>query len=132
MSLEVGQHTSLTKTLDKAAVEAFASLAEDYNPVHLDEAFAAMTPFEVPIVHGMLASSLVSGLLASKLPGPGAIYLGQTLKFTCPIRVGETVTARVEVKHIREDKPIVTLLTEVLTEEGQVAIQGEATVMLPN
>lgn len=132
MPLSIGQQASLTKTLDKAAVEQFASLAEDYNPVHLDEAFAAMTPFEVPIVHGMLGASLVSGLLASKIPGPGAIYLGQTLQFTSPIRVGETVTARVEVKEIREDKPIAKLITEVLNEQGKVAIKGEATVLLPN
>ncbi|SEG38713.1 MaoC family dehydratase [Vibrio hangzhouensis] len=132
MPLSIGQQASLTKTLDKAAVEQFASLAEDYNPVHLDEAFAAMTPFEVPIVHGMLGASLVSGLLASKIPGPGAIYLGQTLQFTSPIRVGETVTARVEVKEVREDKPIAKLITEVLNEQGKVAIKGEATVLLPN
>ncbi|MBY6195830.1 MaoC family dehydratase [Vibrio hangzhouensis] len=132
MPLSIGQQASLTKTLDKAAVEQFASLAEDYNPVHLDEAFAAMTPFEVPIVHGMLGASLVSGLLASKIPGPGAIYLGQTLQFTSPIRVGETVTARVEVKEVREDKPIAKLITEVLNEQGKVAIKGEATVLFTN
>jgi acyl dehydratase len=131
MSLSLGQKASLSKCLDKAAVEQFASLAEDYNPVHLDENFAAATPFEVPIVHGMLGASLVSGLLASKVPGPGAIYLGQTLKFTCPIRVGETVTASVEVINIREDKPIATLKTEVVNEQGVTAIIGEATVMLP-
>lgn len=72
----------------------------------------------------------MSGLLASKIPGPGAIYLGQTLQFTCPIRVGETVTARVEVTEVREDKPIAKLLTQVLNEQGKVAIKGEATVML--
>lgn len=120
---------TIEKTLDKQTVEAFASVSEDNNPIHLDEDFAKTTQFERPIVHGMLASSLISGLLASKVPGAGSIYLGQSLKFVRPIFVGETVTAKVEVTSVRDDKPIAVISTQVLNANGEVAVDGEATVM---
>lgn len=129
MKPEIGQTATIEKTLDKQTVEAFASVSEDYNPIHLDEDFAKTTQFERPIVHGMLASSLVSGLLASKVPGAGSIYLGQSLKFVRPIFVGETVTAKVEVTSVRDDKPIAVISTQVLNANGEVAVDGEATVM---
>ncbi|MCG9694315.1 MaoC family dehydratase [Vibrio sp. Isolate22] len=129
MKPEIGQTATIEKTLDKQTVVAFASVSEDYNPIHLDEDFAKTTQFERPIVHGMLASSLISGLLASKVPGAGSIYLGQSLKFLRPIFVGETVTAKVEVISVREDKPIAVISTQVLNANGEVAVDGEATVM---
>ncbi|NOH32523.1 MaoC family dehydratase [Vibrio chagasii] len=129
MNPEIGQIATIEKKLDKQTVEAFASVSEDYNPIHLDEDFAKTTQFERPIVHGMLASSLISGLLASKVPGAGSIYLGQSLKFLRPIFVGETVTAKVEVISVREDKPIAVISTQVLSANGEVAVDGEATVM---
>ncbi|KAB0285400.1 MULTISPECIES: MaoC family dehydratase [Vibrio] len=129
MKPEIGQTATIEKTLDKQTVEAFASVSEDYNPIHLDEDFAKTTQFERPIVHGMLASSLISGLLASKVPGAGSIYLGQSLKFVRPIFVGETVTAKVEVTSVRDDKPIAVISTQVLNANGEVAVDGEATVM---
>ena len=129
MKPEIGQTATIEKTLDKQTVEAFASVSEDYNPIHLDEDFAKTTQFERPIVHGMLASSLISGLLASKVPGAGSIYLGQSLKFVRPIFVGETVTAKVEVTGVRDDKPIAVISTQVLNANGEVAVDGEATVM---
>ena len=129
MKPEIGQVATIEKTLDKQTVEAFASVSEDYNPIHLDEDFAKTTQFERPIVHGMLASSLISGLLASKVPGAGSIYLGQSLKFVRPIFVGETVTAKVEVTSVRDDKPIAVISTQVLNANGEVAVDGEATVM---
>lgn len=129
MKPEIGQTATIEKTLDKQTVVAFASVSEDYNPIHLDEDFAKTTQFERPIVHGMLASSLISGLLASKVPGAGSIYLGQSLKFLSPIFVGETVTAKVEVISVREDKPIAVISTQVLNANGEVAVDGEATVM---
>ncbi|AQS38364.1 acyl dehydratase [Shewanella psychrophila] len=130
MKIKIGDSESIKKTLSAEHVATFAALVEDYNPVHLDAEYAATTQFGRPIVHGKLASSLISGLLASKLPGAGCIYLGQTLKFTKPIFVGESVTARVTVTHIREDKPIVTLLTEVFNQQMELTITGEATVRL--
>ena len=129
MKPEIGQTATIKKTLDRQTVEAFASVSEDYNPIHLDEDFAKTTQFERPIVHGMLASSLISGLLASKVPGAGSIYLGQSLKFVRPIFVGETVTAKVEVISVRDDKPIAVISTQVLNANGEVAVDGEATVM---
>ncbi len=129
MKPEIGQTATIEKTLDKQTVVAFASVSEDYNPIHLDEDFAKTSQFERPIVHGMLASSLISGLLASKVPGAGSIYLGQSLKFLRPIFVGETVTAKVEVISVREDKPIAVISTQVLNVNGEVAVDGEATVM---
>mgnify|MGYP001422224923 CR=1 FL=1 len=129
MKPEIGQTATIEKMLDKQTVEGFASISEDYNPIHLDENFANTTQFERPIVHGMLASSLISGLLASKVPGAGSIYLGQSLKFLRPIFVGETVTAKVEVISVREDKPISVISTQVLNANGEVAVDGEATVM---
>ncbi|WP_157618700.1 MaoC family dehydratase [Vibrio sp. HI00D65] len=129
MKPEIGQTATIEKMLDKQTVEGFASISEDYNPIHLDENFAKTTQFERPIVHGMLASSLISGLLASKVPGAGSIYLGQSLKFLRPIFVGETVTAKVEVISVREDKPISVISTQVLNANGEVAVDGEATVM---
>ena len=129
MNPEIGQIATIEKKLDKQTVEAFASVSEDYNPIHLDEDFAKTTQFERPIVHGMLASSLISGLLASKVPGAGSIYLGQSLKFLSPIFVGETVTAKAEVISVREDKPIAVISTQVLNANGEVAVDGEATVM---
>lgn len=129
MKPEIGQTATIEKTLDKQTVVAFASVSEDYNPIHLDEDFAKTTQFERPIVHGMLASSLISGLLASKVPGAGSIYLGQSLKFLSPIFVGETVTAKVEVISVREDKPIAVISTQVLNANGEVAVDGEATVI---
>ena len=129
MKPEIGQTATIEKTLDKQTVEAFASVSEDNNPIHLDEEFAKNTQFERPIVHGMLASSLISGLLASKVPGAGSIYLGQSLKFVRPIFVGETVTAKVEVTSVRDDKPIAVISTQVLNANGEVAVDGEATVM---
>lgn len=129
MKPEIGQTATIEKTLDKQTVEAFASVSEDNNPIHLDEDFAKTTQFERPIVHGMLASSLISGLLASKVPGAGSIYLGQSLRFVRPIFVGETVTAKVEVTSVRDDKPIAVISTQVLNANGEVAVDGEATVM---
>ncbi|MFM4703564.1 MaoC family dehydratase [Aeromonas bivalvium] len=130
-SLEVGQKARLTKRFGAAEVEAFAALSEDFNPLHLDPAFAASTVFERPIVHGMLLASLFSGLLGQQLPGEGSIYLGQSLSFKQPVFVGDEVTAEVEVISLREDKPIATLATRIFTQGGVLAVTGEAVVKLP-
>ncbi|WP_371187818.1 MaoC family dehydratase [Thalassotalea maritima] len=131
MSFQVGQTAEVTKSFDKLSVESFAKLSEDFNPVHLDEDFAKQTQFGGTIVHGMLLSSLISGLLGYKMPGSGAIYLGQELKFKRPVYVGDEVTAKVEITHIREDKPIAKIATQVLDKDGKLCVDGEAVVMLP-
>ncbi|WP_287146578.1 MaoC family dehydratase [Aeromonas sp.] len=129
LPFEIGQKASLTKRFGAAEVGAFAGLSEDFNPLHLDSAFAATTPFERPIVHGMLLASLFSGLLGQQLPGKGTVYLGQSLSFKQPVFVGDEVTAEVEIIALRADKPIITLATRIVTASGALAVTGEAVVM---
>jgi len=111
-------------------VQTFAALSGDANPIHLDPEFARQSIFGRPIVHGLFTTSLFSRLLGEELPGPGTIYLGQSLSFVRPVFVGDEVTASVEVTHIRQDKPIVTLRTIVTTNDG-IAVDGEAVVKVP-
>ena len=103
----------------------------DHNPVHLDEAYAAKTRFGHPIAHGMLVAGLISAVLGTELPGPGSIYLSQTLHFRAPVYIGDQVTATVEVVAIRPDKPIVTMKTVCTNQSGQIVLEGEAVLLLP-
>lgn len=125
----LGQKASISKCFSEAEVKAFAELSQDFNPIHLDADYAAASPFGKQIVHGMLASSLFSGLLGKHLPGEGTIYLGQDLKFKKPIFIDQQVTATVEVIKVRDDKPIITLSTTCVNDDGEVVIAGEAVVM---
>ncbi len=129
MRFNIGDSAEITKRIDETDIQTFADLTGDHNPVHLDDAFARTTPFGRRIAHGMLTASLISSVLASKLPGEGSIYLGQTLQFVAPVFPGDEITARVTVKQIREDKPIVKLETICLNQHSEVVIRGEATVM---
>jgi acyl dehydratase len=129
MKMEPGDSAEITKTIEQADVDAFADLTGDHNPVHVDEEFAKTTRFERRIVHGMLTASLISSVLANKLPGEGSVYLGQTLQFLKPVFPGDVITARVTVKEIREDKPIVKLETLCINQRGEIVIRGEATVL---
>jgi len=127
--IKIGQTASVTKSFSANEVNAFAALSLDFNPVHLDAEYAKNTAFGQQIVHGMLVSSLFSGLLGKQLPGEGTIYLGQDLKFKKPIFIDQKVTATVEVIEIREDKPIITLSTTCVNDQGKVLISGQAVVM---
>jgi acyl dehydratase len=129
MKMKPGDSAEITKTIEQADVDAFADLTGDHNPVHVDEEFAKTTRFERRIVHGMLTASLISSVLANKLPGEGSVYLGQTLQFLKPVFPGDVITARVTVKEIREDKPIVKLETLCINQRGEIVIRGEATVL---
>ena len=129
MKIKVGDSAEITKTIEQSDVDAFASVTGDYNPVHVDDEFAKTTRFGKRIAHGMLTASLISAVLANKLPGEGSVYLGQTLKFVAPVFPGDEITARVTVKEIREDKPIVKLETICVNQRGEVVIRGEATVL---
>jgi 3-hydroxybutyryl-CoA dehydratase len=131
-NLYEGQSASLTRTVLDEDVRSFAALSGDTNPVHLDEVFAEQTRFKGRIAHGMLCASYISAVLGTKLPGPGVIYLSQTLRFLAPVYVRDTVTATVVVAHVREDKPIVTLDTKVSNQNGDVVATGEAVVLLDN
>ena len=127
----VGEFAESTRTLTEADVIAFAEVTGDHNPVHLDAAAAAQSSFGERIVHGMLTASLLSALAASELPGPGTIYLGQTLNFKRPVKLGDTVTARVEILTIDVEKRRLTMSTSVRNANGKVVLDGEATLMVP-
>ena len=124
----IGTRAERTRTITEADIVDFAEVSGDHNPLHLDPHYAAQTPFGGRIAHGFLTASIISAILGMELPGPGSIYLGQTLKFLAPVRVGDTVTASVEVIALREDKRIVTLRTDCIIQDGTVVLTGEATV----
>jgi len=128
--LEVGQAAELAKTVTEADVVLFAGVTGDFNPVHMDAVAAEASRFGGRIAHGMLSAGLISTVLAMKLPGPGTIYLSQSLRFTAPVRIGETVTARVEVAELLP-KRRVRLATMVTTRDGTTAVEGEAVVWVP-
>lgn len=127
-TLTVGDKAELRKAFSEEEVFRYAEISTDRNPLHLDKDFGRASIFGHRIVHGMLVASLFSGLIGSKLPGAGSIYLGQSLSFTAPVAIGEEVTASVEIIKIRRDKPIVTLRTVCLDSAGGVVIEGEAVV----
>ena len=127
----VGQSAELIRTLTERDVMAFAEVTGDFNPVHVDADAAAASSFGERIVHGMLTASLLSALLAMKLPGPGAIYLSQSLRFLRPVKIGDTVTARVEIVSIDIARRRLTLSTFVRNERGKNVIDGDAVVQLP-
>ena len=126
--LKVGQKASVQKTFTAADLTLFAGVSLDVNPIHMSDEYAKNTVFGKRIVHGILTSGLISAVLANKLPGPGTIYLGQELKFTSPVFLGDTITAECEIAEIREDKHIVKLNTTCYNQDGKVVIAGMATV----
>lgn len=126
--LKIGQKASVQKTFSAADVTAFAGISLDVNPIHMSDKYAEGTIFGKRIVHGILTSGLISAVLANKLPGPGTIYLGQELKFTSPVYLGDDITAEVEVVELREDKKIVKLSTTCVNQDGKTVISGVATV----
>jgi 3-hydroxybutyryl-CoA dehydratase len=128
--LSLGQSAELTRTVDEAAIVAFAQVTGDENPVHLDEAYAASTPFKTRIAHGMLSAGYISAVIGTKLPGPGAIYMSQALRFKRPVKIGDVVTARATITTIDAEKARVTLET-VCEVEGKVVLEGEALIMVP-
>ncbi len=129
MKLKVGDTASLSKIITDEDVRAFAALTGDNNPVHLDDTFASGTRFGRRIAHGMLGASLISAVLGTELPGEGSIYLSQTLQFLGPVYLDDTLTARVTVAKVREDKPIVTMETVCENQRGETLIRGEAVVL---
>ncbi|MFZ0060886.1 MAG: MaoC family dehydratase [Pyrinomonadaceae bacterium] len=130
MKFKPGDTASLSRTISDDDIRAFADATGDRNPLHLDEEFAKQTRFGGRIAHGMLSASLISAVIANELPGQGSIYLGQTLQFVAPVFPGDTVTARVTVSAIREDKPILKLETVCANQRNEVVIRGEATVLI--
>lgn len=129
--LHIGDSATFQKTLTESDVYLFAGVSGDQNPAHINEVYASGTRFKTRIVHGMLTGSLISTVLGMHLPGPGTIYLEQTLKFTAPTKIGDTVEARVEVTEILAEKNIVKLETTCTNQDGVVLVKGQATVMPP-
>ncbi len=128
--LSVGQTAEVTHIVGAADIEAFAAVSGDVNPVHMDEAFAKTTPFGGRIAHGMLSAAYISAVLGNRLPGPGAIYLSQSLRFRRPVKIGDPVTAKVTVKSLDDAKSHATLETVCLV-NGKTVIDGEALVLVP-
>jgi len=127
--LETGMSASYAKTVTEADVILFAGISGDDNPMHINEEFAAATPFKGRIVHGMFSAALISCVAGTRLPGPGAIYVDQQLRFRAPVRIGDTVRATVTVKEINAERRRVICDT-VCTVEGQPVLEGVATFMV--
>ncbi len=125
----IGRRAERAYTVSEADIERFAAASGDRNPVHFDEAFARTTPFRGRIAHGMLSAAWISALLASDLPGPGAVYLAQTLEFKRPIRIGDEVVVSAEVASV-DPKGRMALRTQVHV-RGKLAVDGEAQALLP-
>ena len=129
--LAVGQSASFAKTVTEADIVLFAGVSGDTNPVHLDQEFAAKTMFKGRIAHGMLSAGFISTVLGTKLPGPGCIYISQTLKFKAPVKIGDTVVAKVELTELVAEKKRATFKT-TCSVGGTVVIEGEAVTMVPS
>jgi 3-hydroxybutyryl-CoA dehydratase len=129
-ALQPGDKASRTTAITDEMIRLFADLTGDTNPVHLDDAYAAGTRFGRRIAHGMIAAGLISAALANDLPGPGTVYLSQSLQFKAPLFPGDSVTTTVEVKSVRPDKPIVTLTTVCKNQGDVVVLEGEAVVLV--
>ena len=128
--LSVGQTAERTHVVGAADIEAFASVSGDHNPVHMDEAFARTTAFGGRIAHGMLSAAYISAVLGNDLPGPGAIYLSQSLRFRRPVKIGDPVVAKVTVKALDAAKGHATFETLCLV-NGKTVVDGEALIMVP-
>lgn len=128
--LQIGMEASLTKKVQEKDVLSFSEISGDKNPVHLDEAFAKTTRFKERIAHGLLSASFISAVFGMKMPGPGSIYLSQALQFKAPVKIGDTVTAKVKVKNIDVNRARVIFETTCSVGELLV-ITGEAELLVP-
>ncbi len=126
----IGSRAESSRQFLEADVLQFAELSGDRNPVHLDASFAALTPFKRPIVHGMLVAAQISRILAQELPGPGSIYISQTLQFRRPVFWGDTIRTEVEVTALKPNKNVVILRTTCQKISGEVVLEGEAVIKM--
>jgi acyl dehydratase len=129
--LALGQTASYTKTVTEQDIQLFAIVSGDVNPVHLDSDYAATTPFNGPIAHGMLTGAVVSAAIALQLPGPGTIYLGQNLRFRLPVRPDDTLTVKLEVTELKDKRQQVALDCKVFNQDDKLVASGLADVMAP-
>lgn len=129
--VKVGDAAEFTKTVTESDIYLYAGVTGDLNPAHINEVYAQKTFFKTRIAHGMLAAGFISAVLGTQLPGPGTIYLKQDLNFLAPVRIGDTITARVEVLEVISDKKKVRLQTTCTNQEGKLVLDGEAIVSPP-
>lgn len=129
--ITIGQTASYSKQVEERDIRLFAAVSGDVNPVHLDADFAAGTAFGERIAHGMLTGAIISAALAMELPGPGTIYLSQTLRFRLPVKIGDTITVALEVTGKQDRRKIVTLECKASNEAGKLVATGSAEVMAP-
>ena len=123
---KVGDRASLTRTVEAADIARFTEMSGDRNPLHYDADAAARTRFGGIVVQGGVTSAILNAVVAERLPGPGTVFLETHWRFLAPTRPGDTITGVVEVTAVREDKPITTLATRVVRDDGVVAIEGTA------
>ena len=128
--LSVGQSAETIKVVTANDVEAFAAVSGDTNPVHLDEAYARTTTFQTRIAHGMLSGAYISAVIGTKLPGPGSIYLSQSMRFRRPVKLGDAVVTRVTIQALDEARGHATLAT-LCQVNGKTVVDGEAVIMVP-
>jgi 3-hydroxybutyryl-CoA dehydratase len=128
--LELGMEASFQKVVTEGDIVAFAGVSGDKNPVHLDPAYAARTMFKERIAHGMLTASYISAVFGMEMPGPGAIYVSQTLNFRAPVRIGDVVTAKVKVVELIPQKRRARFECVCLV-DGKPVLEGEAVLMVP-
>jgi 3-hydroxybutyryl-CoA dehydratase len=128
--LEVGQEASISSTVTEDVIKGFADVSGDRNPVHLDAAYAASTMFKERIAHGMLSAAYISAVFGMKLPGPGAIYISQTLAFKAPVKIGDTVVTTVKLVELVPEKKRARFET-VCSVNGKPVLTGEAQLMIP-
>lgn len=129
--ITIGQTASYSKVIGEADIVQFAVVSGDANPVHLDAEFAATTQFGERIAHGMLTGAIISAALAMELPGPGSIYLNQSLRFTAPVTIGDTVTVRLEVTEKNDKRGFVTLSTDAYNQDEKRVATGSAQLIAP-
>ena len=130
-ALKIGDFEEFSKTVSESDIYLFAGVSGDMNPAHIDEQYAAKTFFKGRIAHGILVGSFISTVIGMKIPGPGTIYLEQNYKFLAPVRIGDTITARVEIIEIKIEKNKVTLKTQCFNQNGVMVIDGTALVSPP-
>ncbi len=129
--INMGDEASFSKTISETDIYLFAGITGDFNPAHVDETFAQKTFFKTRIAHGMLSAGFISTILGTLLPGPGTIYMGQSLKFRAPVRIGDTITAKAKVIEINKEKNRIKLETTCTNQDGKVVVDGEALVSPP-
>lgn len=127
---QVGEKARVTKTISEADVYAFAGITGDFNPLHVDAEFARRSRFGERIAHGILTAGLISTVLGMKLPGPGGIFLSQTLRFVRPVRLGDTITATAEVTSWNAAKRILQLRTACTNQRDEVVVEGESVLLV--